>query len=482
MKKQTLFQFRHLFLACVILFIFLQAHWMAERQNYKDAVLRVSAAPIAACVVCFIYGIFFQCLARLLRIDFPSFIAKAESLFFLLYGSIFLVFFPYAYENILFYVFVAFVLMHVLLLARLTPHRLAENILLFFAFSALSFVCMEMMLRTFQHIKPSFIFASTSYDRFRRAPHSYHFDFKLNAGGFSDVEFTTEKRANVTRIAGLGDSFLFGLVPYKHNFFTRLEGKLNASERKWELLNMGLHGMSLDDYYNLLVREALPLKPDGVICHVFVGNDFKNYYTLSSYSTSNLFHYREWYLYKLADYIFHIKPKFKGRITDGKTVFNEQAEYVDRETFLRMKWDWYHGFDKTLNLDAWYESSLEILLKMKALLDKNNVFFLVVLIPDELQVNTALQKEFMQFAENKKLAPKLYHTPSFDFNLPQKKIKKALLSRSIDLVDLLAAFKKEAESGKPLYLPNDNHWNIAGNQIAADVLYEELQKKLKADR
>ena len=72
----------------------------------------------------------------------------------------------------------------------------------------------EIALRVYNHYFPFFIFYSESYNRFRGKPFSENYNFKLNSQGFKDEEFS-EKKGNVYRILGIGDSFSFGVVPYK---------------------------------------------------------------------------------------------------------------------------------------------------------------------------------------------------------------------------------------------------------------------------
>lgn len=459
-----------------LLFAVMQWNWMAERQNYKDAFLRMGAAPTASLVLCAAYFFFFKVFLRALSIDFSAFLSKTLSFFPLLYANVFLVFFPQVTENALFFELVLFLIVHFFVLAQLKPFSSVEKLSTFFMFLLLSLVFCELSLRGYHRVRPSFIFASTSYDRFRALPHSTHFDFKLNSGGFSDVEFKTQKAAGKTRIIGLGDSFLFGNVPYSYNFITLLENNLAASGNKVELYNMGIPGMSIDDYYNLLVHEALPLKPDVVICHVYVQNDFKNYYASFSYSSNNLFHYDEWHMFKLMDYAFRIKPKFKRRIIRGKAAYNDNAPTMDRETYLNMQWGRYEIFDAKIDIQSWYKSSAEILLKMKNLLEKAHASFFVVLIPDEIQIDTDLQKEFLKFVQYNNLSKEAGHELVFDFDLPQKQIKKYLRKNHIAFVDLLPVFKEEAKKGTRLYIPNDFHWNIAGNRLAAEELYKSFSR------
>lgn len=474
-------EFKHVFGGAAVLWSVLQLIWMLQRQNYADFALRLLSAPAAAVVFCMLYGIILKTASRAFSVSHVDFFSKIKSIFPLFYGNAFLVFFPYSFENALFVELVFFIFLHLYLLAALTPVSAMEKTCTLFLFLILTFCMSEGLLRTGSRFYPSFLFTPNSYNRFKGKPHSYHFDFKLNSGGYNDKEFTLKKKQHTFRVAGLGDSFLFGLVPYRHNFLTLLEKRFIKEKRNVEIYNMGIYGTALDDYYNLLVHEVLALKPDIVLCHLNVGNDIENYYASASFHTDNLFHYKEWFVYKLADYAFRIKPKFKGRIIRGRAIYDDTAPPMRREDFMAVKLERVQVFDRASDIRLWYQSAKEILLKMKAQTEKIHADFIVVLIPDELQYNPGLQKEFKAAASAMHDEGVMKHAPDFDFNLPQASLIPFLREQNIAAVDMLPVFKKSAGRER-LNIPNDNHWNIAGNKLAADVLYGELRKKLVSGR
>ena len=113
----------------------------------------------------------------------------------------------------------------------------------------ITFALAEVTFRIYNSIKPSPIFYSTSYNRFRGKPFSSDYDsFHLNSRGFKDVEHSTQKAAGTFRILGIGDSFAFGVVPYTNNYLTLLKDKLNRNGKRVELINMGIPGTDPADY------------------------------------------------------------------------------------------------------------------------------------------------------------------------------------------------------------------------------------------
>ena len=118
----------------------------------------------------------------------------------------------------------------------------------------ITLVLLELVLRAYQFFSPSFVFPTDSYNRFRGKPHSLHYDFKLNAQGFKDLELSSRK-AGVYRIVAIGDSFAFGVVPYEENYLTLLEQHIQRGTAA-EVLNLGVPGIGPRDYLELFVTDG----------------------------------------------------------------------------------------------------------------------------------------------------------------------------------------------------------------------------------
>ena len=132
-------------------------------------------------------------------------------------------------------------------------------------------VSAEVSLRIFNTFVPTFIFYDDSYERYRGRSGESDWGFPLNSLGFKDTEWG-DALDDVYRIAGIGDSFAYGVVPYEQVYYTRLEDKLNETHRT-EVMNFGIAGIGPADYRDLFMREVLPLEPDMVVVSVYLGND-----------------------------------------------------------------------------------------------------------------------------------------------------------------------------------------------------------------
>jgi len=326
----------------------------------------------------------------------------------------------------------------------------------------ISFVAGEISLRIYNYFNPNFIFYNdTSYNRFRGRPFADDWGFKLNSIGFKDKEFTPKKE-DTYRIIGIGDSFSFGVVPYKYNYLTLTESQLYQKKFNVDVLNMGIPGIGPGDYLDMLVNEGLSLQPDMVLISFFVGNDFFDRIPKSR----ELYSYS--YIASLFHYILTIKPKYQE--TNGGNVYCDTCPSFDHKSYLEIERNrsYIYHLESELFINDLNEALL-YLKKIQQICERNNIKLVIVIIPDELQVNTELQTELINT-----YFPSL---PSefWQASYPNNMLSKSLTDLNIEYIDLYDAFVQE-EKNQRLYRPRDTHWNIAGNQLAADIIVENLQE------
>ncbi|MGB8303583.1 MAG: hypothetical protein WCE36_06800 [Pseudolabrys sp.] len=333
----------------------------------------------------------------------------------------------------------------------------------------------EVSLRIYNSVDPLPIFYDESYNRFRGKPFAPDWNFHLNSRGFKDVEFSTRKAAGTIRILGIGDSSAFGIVPYENNYLTLVEQDLKQSGHNVELINMGIPSIGTREYLSLLVNEGFALEPDRVLLSFSIGSDFEESRKrkLISYS----------YVASLITYIVQRWTKF-----EAQSFFRENQTYTyDDDNRPNFTDDAYLALELKRSSIFWRDNrafegdcgalvqfclatALSYISEIKRLCDSRNIDLTIVLIPDEMQVSKPLQTRVVVASG---LPP-----ASFDFTLPNKLLRARFEELKIDYIDLLTEFSAHSLNDR-LYRPNDSHWNIAGNELAARLILQHVSAQLR---
>ncbi|MAE69617.1 MAG: hypothetical protein CME06_04005 [Gemmatimonadetes bacterium] len=317
----------------------------------------------------------------------------------------------------------------------------------------------EIALRLSNHYIQSYVFYSDSYNRFRGRPFADELDFKLNSLGFKDEEFA-QRDPRIYRILGIGDSFAFGIVPYKYNYLSLIESQLQADGLDVEILNMGIPSIGPHGYLSLLIDEGLELQPDMVLVSFFIGNDFEQSKKKKAYEYS--------YVASLLHTMVNLHTNYEGQVVHGNSAYCDTCPSLDIDSYLAME----HSRSSIYLIDdakfpVDLENALYYLDHIHTLCKNNDMEMMVVIIPDEMQVNRELMEDVMDT-----YYPDL-GLDEWDISLPNRKLHSALDALGIDNLDLYDAYSTSSDR---LYLPRNSHWNIAGNQLAADTIQERIRK------
>ena len=330
----------------------------------------------------------------------------------------------------------------------------------------------EVGLRIYNSIDPLPIFYSGNPDQFRGKPFAPFWNFHLNSRGFNDVEFSAHKTPGTIRILGIGDSFAFGVVPYEYNYLTLVEQYLKQSGHNVELINMGIPSIGPKEYLSLLVNEGFALEPDRVLLSFSIGSAF------SESRRRKLLDYS--YVASLITYVVGRWRKFEGPI--GVGTYDDNAPTFTDDAYLALELKRGIIFvgnkatrSQTLAMgfrpfEERFAEVLSYISEIKRLCDSRNIDLTIVLIPDELQVSKPLQTRVVVASG---LAP-----ASFDFTLPNRLLRARFEELKIDYIDLTTEFSNQSINDR-LYRPNDSHWNIAGNELAARLILQHVSAQLR---
>jgi hypothetical protein len=329
------------------------------------------------------------------------------------------------------------------------------------AVTVVTLISLEVALRLYHYVRPTFVFYTDGYSRYRGGPNAPFFDSRLNSRGFNDVEHALDRPSDVRfRVVAIGDSATMGVVPYAHNYLTLLEAELRDIGPV-EIVNMGVSATTPRDYVDILVNEGLAFGPDLVLANVFIGNDFE---------TPGR---KPWEYSYVATFVRFLSRFWNAQVPSTAAAAGTAAAYEDaapsfsRERFLEIEVDRavIYGDD----LAPAVERVASRLAEMRDIAARAGAGFAVVFIPDEVQVDPALQSEVAQATGR---AP-----DALDFGRPNRLLAAALAAQGIVAVDLLPAFQRDGSTTR-LYKPQDTHWNIAGNRLAASTLAPFLRDRL----
>lgn len=292
-----------------------------------------------------------------------------------------------------------------------------------------------------------------------------------NSSGFNDVDREKENNKADIRIVVIGDSFVFGAVPRENNFVSLIEELARKAEANVEVWNMGIPAAGPENYLHLVKGDAVSANANLVCIVFFVGNDITQShpdFKIRIFFGTPREILRVPYLVRFSPQYFYVYRLFHASrrllwsylaktSQDGSGTF-PRATYLSiehqRSAIYMVKQD--------SKVAESYSGAKAILKQMALEAAENNMGFVVVLAPDELQVNLQLRDELMR---RYGLDPSEY-----DFGQPQKLLMEYLRSQGVEVLDLLPDFV-EAGKTSTLYLRNDSHWNQNGNALAAQEIW-----------
>jgi lysophospholipase L1-like esterase len=330
------------------------------------------------------------------------------------------------------------------------------------AFSAvLTLALAEAGLRALNWMRPTSIFYSETSARYRGRPGAPFLDGRLNGGGFNDVDRTRERPAGVYRIVAIGDSVAFGVVPREQNYLALLERELSRT-RPTEVINMGVPGTSPREYLALLMEEGLAFSPQLVLVGFFIGNDFET-------------RARKWYEYSFAVTLVNFAWRIATagapdimRFESDAEVYRDDQPTFGWDRFLEIQVSRSAIFRTDAAMDDQVNEAVRILREMRDLCGSAGAEMVVVIVPDEVQVDGTLQDHVVRASG----IPR----GQFDFAQPNRRLADALSAEDIESIDLLPAIAARAVETR-VYKPQDTHWNLEGNRVAAEALARALQQR-----
>ena len=326
-------------------------------------------------------------------------------------------------------------------------------------------------------------------------PLSEFYGYAKNSLGLLDKDFDIPKPKGRLRIVAVGDSFTHGTVPYPDNVMTKVEEKLHAmcAKQDFDILNLGVPGAGVGDYREI-TRLAMPLEPDVVLLNFYLGNDGPDLIhgrdTVSERAGSALTSYlvrfirNSYILLRNAQGVperraaLLAKRYSRGaertevtfRFRDDAAPFNRPTIFGD--AWVRIVRDELTHFAvpaESGQLERDWAQTFLTLRRMNAALAERNIALVIALYPTEFQLDGEKLRDAIRLA-NTREGGRPFREDAIDSALPGKTVLEFCRAEGLTCFDITVELAEKCRAaGKPCYIPQNTHWNILGNALAADI-------------
>ena len=358
--------------------------------------------------------------------------------------------------------------------------RLATTALKAFLWIVVPFFCVEILLTVLDPYLFKGFFQSDPDLGFRVRSYFPTADGgRTNLFGFNDRDYPLQKTPGTFRVLVLGDSFCWS-GGHDGNYTAILERKLETyhGKHKVDVINAGYYATHTGEQLALLKKFGLQYNPDLVILSFFVGNDFQDgdpnrKRIIVNDAQVDIDRRRE---HKILGYPIVFPGRLLILMRQRYEAYRESHNAGDgtfsEDTYLTVERFRLDFFNRLAFETGRYQQSIDYILQsvlaMSDLLNSRHIGFVVAIFPDEFQVSPDLFTAILQKFKLKR--------EDYDLGLAQNLLGSFLNSRGIPYIDFLDRFTAEGRK-EPLYQLRDSHWNGAGNQLAADILYDDLLKR-----
>lgn len=314
--------------------------------------------------------------------------------------------------------------------------------------------------------------------------------FVLNSHSFRTREYTPTPRREVARIVALGDSFTFGAEVRPNLTWTSVLERSLAAELpvSVEVLDLGVPGVGPRFEQRLWELEGASLQPHVVVLQFFVGNDFTDETSSRLVPWNDPGLVRASYGLRLARNLWRASRATKIRDTQPEELPGDpvlaQGGYAVEGTpprrvrfapaeFVRLEASRLElaTHRHRAELDALATEAGTILERLASDVRASGADVLVMIVPDEYQVNADLRARCLDALG--------IAADQVTVEQPQRELVRRLEPLGIPYLDLLPEFRAAAATQR-LYLPRNTHWSPAGHELAGRLVATALRERISA--
>jgi lysophospholipase L1-like esterase len=297
---------------------------------------------------------------------------------------------------------------------------------------------------------------------------------RFNSLGLNDEERTYNKKAGTFRILVLGDSFTAGSNLYREQVYPFLLEKLLNKTCKIpiEVINAGVDGWDPFQYAQYYEHYGRKFEHDMVLVGLYIGNDIYEAFSDVSqfpnivlgrrvFAKNTIFTKLKIIFYKnshITRLLMNTSPpiaNFTRKNCDDIDEFSLWFNKIFLKNYQKSEAEAYPDVKFAVNQ----------IQRIKNLADKTSIPVVVVMLPDEKQVNPTLQKKIIPESKHK----------AYNFFMPQSMLQKMFDEIGVKSIDLLPIFLKSTDC---LY-QNDTHFSPAGQSLTAATIAHEISGIVK---
>lgn len=317
-----------------------------------------------------------------------------------------------------------------------------------------------------------------------------------NRFGFSDTDQPLTRTPGVPRVLVLGDSYSW-VGGHDCNYTALLRQRLRTSVgRPVEVINTGYPMTGTLEQVKILRRYGLQYRPDVVLLAFFTGNDFSDsdparkriafngiFADIRGDQDRGVKGFRLLPLWRTRQVLGRFADVRRG-LAEGARVapWNQlrcafpEGPTMTREAFLEIERHrlFFHLIrpDGTLTFPDRIAAVFNAIDEMKASVESQGGALAVALFPAEVQVDDALFQEVVRDVLEA-------NESEYERDRPQRLLNEFLRHRGIPFVDLIDDFRSAGMTQR-LYNEREGHWNLEGNQLAAERIAAFIEPHLAA--
>lgn len=323
----------------------------------------------------------------------------------------------------------------------------------------------------------------------------YFHDLKLNSAGMHDTDHIQPKPANTFRILVLGDSFIRAhQVREVETSHQVLEDLLNSEHppRRTEVISAGVDAWGTGQQLLYYRNDGRDFQPDLVLLMLYIGNDIADNLPGRGITLDGRNCYAPYFVLcedhlDVDPWLFApgVRPAI-GECSFGRKilsnilgrVYQSSRLYIHIAPLLAAKPPSASALDYYAQGNEFFDYSLQLTIDLIKQLDEevteDGVEFAVVLISPPDLIDFAR----MGASEREEVYQRLpFMRRAEEIPPPNQFLVQQLSDEGIKVLDLLPSFVQHIDdTGEMLRFQHDKHWDVSGNRLAAETIYDWLSQ------